>query len=161
MRVQKTSAEGRHEISGPKARTDKNDRFSKMLERSRGESGPQFSLAGENQSSAMRDVTPQPASISSAPASIDVEHLAAEIVDHISSHQSSGARSVEIQFNSQTLQGLRVSLRSTEQGQVAINFLTTVPQVAGLVQKNLGSLRVALESKGIRVTQLVVSRRPG
>jgi flagellar hook-length control protein FliK len=161
MRVQKTSVEGRHEISGIKARADKNDRFSKILEGSRGQSGPPFNLAGENQSAAMSGVTRQPESISSAPASTDLERLAAEIVDHISSHQSSGARSVEIQFNSETLQGLRVSLRSTDQGQVAINFLTPVPRVAGLVQKNLGSLRLALESKGIRVTQVVVSRRPG
>ncbi|HEX4772162.1 MAG TPA: flagellar hook-length control protein FliK [Bryobacteraceae bacterium] len=161
MRVQKTSTEGRHEISAVKAKTEKSDRFSKILERSRGESGPQFNLAGENQSSAMRDVTPQSERIFTAPASADLERLAAEIVDHISSHRSNGARSVEIQFNSQTLQGLRVSLRSTEQGQVAINFLTPVPRVAGLVQKNLGSLRLALESKGIRVTQLEVSRRPG
>lgn len=161
MRIQKTSTEGRHEITGAKAKTDKSDRFSKILEVRRKESMPQFDLPGENQSSAMPGAPSQPESISGAPVSTEMERLAAEIVDRISSHEANGARSVEIQFNSQTLEGLRVSIRTSEQGQVAINFLTPVARVAGLVQKNLGSLRSALESKGIRVTQLVVSRWAG
>ncbi len=161
MRIHKTSMEGRHEITGVKAKTNKSDRFAKILEVRRKDSMPQFDLPGENQSSTMPGPTSRPESISGAPVSTEIEPLATEIVGHISSHEANGARSVEIQFNSQTLEGLRVSVRSTEQGQVAINFSTPVPRVAGLLQKNLGSLRSALENKGIRVTKLVVSRWAG
>lgn len=161
MRVHKTGTEGGHEIAGAKARTDKTDRFSKILEVRRKESMPQFDLPGEAQGSSIPVAARQPESIAGAPASTDVERLAAEILDHISAQQANGARSVEIQFNSHILEGLRVSVRSTEQGQVAINFLTPVARVAGLVQKNLGSLRSALQGKGIQVTQLAVSRSAG
>lgn len=161
MRIHKTSTEGHHEITSSKGKTDKSDRFSKILEVRRKESMPQFDLPGESQNPTMSSSARPPESISGAPVLTDVERLAAEIVDHITTHQANGARSVEIQFNSQTLEGLRVSVRSTEQGQVAINFQTPVARVAGLVQKNLGDLRSALEGKGIRVTQLVVSRWTG
>jgi flagellar hook-length control protein FliK len=161
MTIHKTGMEGHHEITSSKGKTDKSDRFSKILEVRRKESMPQFDLPGENQSSAMPASARQPESICGAPILADMERLAAEIVDHITSHQANGAGSVEIQFNSQTLEGLRVNVRSTEQGQVAINFQTPVARVAGLVQKNLADLRSALESKGIRVTQLVISRWTG
>ncbi len=160
MRIQKTSPESRQEITNPKGNADKNDRFSKVLEGRRNESMPQFNLSGEGQGSELPPTIRQPESISSAPASTHMERLASEIVDHISSHEADGARSVEIQFNSQTLEGLRVSVQS-QQGSIIVCFLTPVARVAGLVQKNLGSLRSALESKGIRVAQLVVSRWTG
>lgn len=157
MRIQKTGTEGRHEITSSKVTADKADRFSKILEEKRKESAPQFNLLGEGQNSELPATTRQPESISNAPASADIDRLASEIVDHISSHQADGMRSVEIQFNSQTLEGLRVSVRG-QQGSITIQFVTPVAQVAALLQKNLGNLRSALESKGIRVTQLVVSR---
>ncbi len=94
------------------------------------------------------------------PAPAIIDQLASEIVDHISSHQADGMRSVEIQFNSQTLEGLRVSVKS-EQGSIAVNFQTPVARVAGLLQKNLGALRSALHTKGIRISQLAISRWAG
>lgn len=156
MRIQKTGTEGRHQIASSKVKTDKADRFSKILEEKRKESAPQFNLLAEGQSSGPPAATRQPESISSAPASTDIERLASEIVDRISSNQTDGMRSVEIQFNSQTLEGLRVSVRS-QLGSIAINFFTPVARVASLLQKNLGNLRSALESKGIRAPRLVVS----
>ena len=160
MRVQKPGTEGRHEITGPKAKTNQADRFSKLLEEKRKESGPQFNLLPERQSSELPAPTGQSESISSAPASTDISRLASEIVDHISSHEANGIRSVEIQFNSQTLEGLRVSLRN-QQGSITINFLTPVARVAVLVQNNLENLRTTLEGKGIRVTRLAVGRWTG
>lgn len=159
MRIHKTSTEGRHDAASSKGKVDNSDRFSRMLEVRRKESMPRFDLPGENQSSVMAGGTQEPESISIAAAPADIQQLAAEIVDQILSHQANGVRSVEIHFNSQTLEALRVSLRSTEHGQVAINFVTPVAQVAGLLQKNLRYLRSALEGKGIRVTQIVVGRR--
>jgi flagellar hook-length control protein FliK len=161
MRVQKTGAQARHEVAGAKPGTQKSDRFSRVLQIKREESAPKFNLTGDNQSSVANTVTRQPENISSIPASADLERLATEIVDHISSHHSDGTPSLEIQFNSQTLEGMRVNVRRTEQGQVAIHFLTPVPRVAALVQKNLSSLRSALESKGMRIAQLQVNRRAG
>ncbi|MBV8808612.1 MAG: flagellar hook-length control protein FliK [Acidobacteriaceae bacterium] len=160
MRIQKASPEGRQEITNAKGNADKNDRFSKILDERRKESMPQFNLPGEGQGSELPPTIRQPESISSAPASTDIERLASEIVDNISSHEAGGARSVEIQFNSQTLEGLRVSVQ-TLQGSITVSFLSPVSRVAGLVQRNLGSLRSALESKGIRVAQLAVSRWTG
>ena len=160
MRIQKTGTEGRHEITSTKGKTDKSDRFSKILEVKRKESLPQFDLLGDNRNTVAADVTHQPESVSGTPAPLDVHRLASEIVDHISAHQTSAGRVVEIQFNSQTLEGLRVSVRG-EQGQVAINFQTPVGRVAALVQNNLASLRSALENKGIQVSQLIVSKWSG
>lgn len=160
MRIHKTSTESHHEITSSKGKTDKGDRFSKILGVKRKESHPEFNLLAEDQSPGMPAATGQPESISGVRVSTDVERLAAEIVDHISSHQANGARSVEIQFNSQTLEGLRVIVRS-DRGAVAVSFLTPVARVAGLLQKNLENLRSALESKGVRVAHLAVNRRMG
>lgn len=161
MRIHKTGTESHHELTSSKAKTDKSDRFSQFLAVRRKESMPQFDLPGENQSSPTPAAARQPESISGAPVLDEVGRLAAEIVDHITTHQANGVRSVEIQFNSQTLEGLRVSVRSVGQAQVAINFQTPVPRVAVSVQKNLEDLRSALEGKGIRVAQLIVSRSGG
>lgn len=160
MRIHKTSAEGRHELTTSKSGAEKSGRFSKILEERRKDSSPQFNLLSQNQSYETPAATRQPESVYGAQTPVDVQRLASEIVDHISSRQTDSGHLVEIQFNSQTLEALRVSVRS-DQGQVAINFLTPVPRIAGLVQQNLDALRGALEDKGIRVSQLVVSRWSG
>jgi flagellar hook-length control protein FliK len=160
MRIQKTHTESPREIAQSKGEAGKSDRFSMILEERRKESMPQFNLLARGESPELSVATVQPGHFSGVPASTEVERLAAEIVDRIFSHQSDGSRSLDIQFNSQTLEGLRVNVRSS-QGSIAVSFQTPVARVAGLVQKNLGSLRSALESKGVRVSRLVVSTLTG
>jgi len=160
MRIQKAHTESYQEIVNSKGEAGKKDRFSMILEERRRESMPQFSLLAQGEGPELPVTTGQPGQIPGVPASTDIERLAAEIVDRISSHQTDSSRSVEIQFNSQTLEGLRVNVRSA-QGSIAVSFLTPAARVAGLVQKNLGNLRSALESKGIRVSQFVVSTLTG
>ena len=160
MRIQKTHPESHREIAQSKGEAGKSDRFSMILEERRRESMSQFNLLAQSESPELPMTTGQSGQISGVPASIDIERLASEIVDRISSHQVDGSRSVDIQFNSQTLEGLRVNVRSS-QGSIAVSFLTPAPRVAGLVQKDLYRLRSALESKGIRVSQLAVSTLTG
>ncbi|MBV9157205.1 MAG: flagellar hook-length control protein FliK [Acidobacteriaceae bacterium] len=161
MRIQKAHTERQQEIANSKVAGDKGGRFSKILEARRQESMPQYNVLAQGERPGLPEVAGKSAQVSSAPVSTDIERLASEIVDHISSHQARGACSVEIQFNSQVLAGLRVNVRS-EQGSISVNFLTAAPSVAAVVQKNLGSLRAALEGKGVRVSNLaVVSRSTG
>jgi flagellar hook-length control protein FliK len=161
MRIQRSSTDTRSEVAGAKGKSEGSGRFARALEVKRKESAAQFDLPGENHDLVTQTAASQTENISAAPAPTEMERLAGEIVDRISSHETNGARSVDIQFNSQVFDGLRVTLRSTEQGQVAIYFATPLMRVASVVQKNLGSLRAALERKGIRVTQLVVSGQAG
>lgn len=160
MKIQKTGGESHREITSPKGNAEKRDRFSKILEAKRREPSPHFNLLTENENFGLSEATRQPEIVASITPSLDIERLATEIVDHISSRQMNGPRSVEIQFNSKTLEGLRVSVHS-EGGLVAIGFVAPSTRVAGLVQKELGALRSALESKGVRIAQLVLSRQAG
>lgn len=161
MRIQKPGTYARSEITDAKGKSEKSGRFAKALEVKRKESTPQFDLPGENHNFVTQTPTSQPESVSGAPALTEMERLATEIVGKISSHETNGVRSVDIQFNSQVLDGLRVTLRSIGQGQVAVHFATPQARVASLIQKNLGSLRAALEGKGIQVTQFAVSGQAG
>ena len=160
MRIQKAHPEGRHNIANSKEHADKGDHFAKILDEKRKESMPQFNLLPGHQNFELPPAAHHTESVSTAAAPADIERLASEIVDHISTHQANGIHSVEIQFNSQILQGLRVSVR-IQQGSMHLTFLTPVTRVGGLLQRNLGTLRSALESKGIRIGQLTVSRWAG
>ena len=159
MRIQKPSTDARSEVTSGKGKAEGSGRFAKALAIKRKESTPQFELPGEDHNFVTQTSANQTENISGAPASTEMERLASEIVDKISSRETNGVRSIDIQFNSQVFDGLRVTLRRTEQGLIAVHFATPQGRVASLVQKNLGSLRAALESKGLRVTQLVVSGR--
>jgi flagellar hook-length control protein FliK len=158
VRIQKANTESRQGIASSKGIREKgNDHFAKILEERRKASMPQFNLQPGDQTMEPQPAAKQPESVSRAVQSPDIEQLASEIVDHIASHQTDGARFVEIQFTSHTLDGLRVSVKS-EQGSIAVNFQTPVARIAVLLQRRLGTLRSALEAKGIRVSQLAVSR---
>jgi hypothetical protein len=159
MRIQKAHTECYQEIANSKGEAGKNDRFSKILEERRKESMPQFSLLG-GEGPELPVSTGHSEHISGLPLSTDVERLALEIVDRISSHQADGSRSVEIQFNSQILKGLLVDVRSL-QGSVVVSFISPAQRLSDLVQKNLGTLRSALESKRVRVSRILVSTFPG
>jgi len=160
MRILKPNTAGSQEIAGKlQSKVQKTDRFSKVLDKKRKESLPESTrfAEGQEQRAASADAS-QTDNISSAPAALNIEQLANEIVDHISCNQTANARTVEIQFNSQTLHGLRVGVQS-QGGEISVDLLTSVTGVAELLNNNLGNLRSALEIRGIRVAHLRVSRR--
>jgi len=158
MRIHKPGLDAHDRLAGSKGKPDKADAFSKILAQKRTESIAAMNVLGENPNSELP--APHSENVATAPASLDIERLASEIVDHISSHQAAGTKSVDIQFNSQTLEGLRVTIQS-QQGSIAINFLTPVTRIASVVQKNLATLRTALENKGVPVSEVRVVRWAG
>jgi flagellar hook-length control protein FliK len=159
MKVSNSGSARTQESAKPARGVEKNGRFSQFLDEKRKATPLQSNSSGEPQpQSPLPFITGKSDTISSTPAASNIEHLATEIVDHISSREANGAQVVEIQFNSKTLDGLRVDVRS-QQGLVSVNFSTSAPHVTDLLNDNIGSLRSALETKGVRVARLRVIRR--
>jgi len=108
---------------------------------------------------------PDVASGSDSPASVspsrDIEQLAAEMVDAIQLSQSpDGTRSIDLSFNSKTLEGLRVRIQSRN-GELAIQFATQSEGVTKMLAEHSEGLSEALQSRGLRVARISVSRTSG
>jgi flagellar hook-length control protein FliK len=88
----------------------------------------------------------------------DLEKLVGEIVQEIHSFQSAnGSRHVDIQFDSKTLQGLHVHIEQRNDA-LAVQFSTRSDAVAALLTQHSQELDQALESRGIKVSEVAVSR---
>lgn len=73
--------------------------------------------------------------------------------------QPNGQRSVELQFNSKTLNGLCVKI-SQQQDQISIRFSTTSASVSDLISRNLGQLSDVLQHKGLQLAPIQVDVTP-
>jgi flagellar hook-length control protein FliK len=73
--------------------------------------------------------------------------------------QPNGQRSVELQFNSKSLDGLQVKI-SQEQDQIAIRFSASSSSVSDLISRNLDQLSDALHRKGLQVAPIQVEVVP-
>lgn len=95
----------------------------------------------------------QPATIASS----QIEKLTAEIGHQIDIFKQGGRlESVNITFDSKTLEGLQVQIRQQD-GAMAIHFVTQSDNVSNLLSGHTGELREALTSKGIRIRNIAVS----
>jgi flagellar hook-length control protein FliK len=105
-----------------------------------------------------------PVSSAGAPRSTQIQSIVHEIVSQIrSATNKDGSRSVEIEFDSKTLQGLQVKI-SAEQGTLSIQFSTQSEQVAALLAQHKPELISALASDGFKtagISTLVRSKRSG
>lgn len=70
-----------------------------------------------------------------------------------------GQNSVEIQFNSKTLDSLHVQI-SKDQDQIAIRFSAANESVSNLLSRNISQLSDALREKGLQVAPIQVELRP-
>lgn len=95
-----------------------------------------------------------PVQMRSEPASIQA--LAHEILVVA---QPNGQRSIEVQFNSKTLDGLHVKI-SQQQDQISIRFSTTSASVSDLISRNLDQLSDALQHKGLQLAPIQVEVTP-
>jgi flagellar hook-length control protein FliK len=103
----------------------------------------------------------QPGMISQPPAAgrsevADIQALVQEIVVM---SKPAGQHSIEIQFNSKTLDGLHVQI-SGEQNQIAIRLSAASPSVSKLLSRNLDQLSEALQGKGLQVASIQVEIAP-
>jgi flagellar hook-length control protein FliK len=73
--------------------------------------------------------------------------------------QPNGQHSVELQFNSKSLDGLHVKI-SQEQDQIAIRFSTASASVSELISRNLDQLSDALHRKGLELAPIQVELTP-
>jgi len=90
-------------------------------------------------------------------ARLNVEHLAAEIVQHIhAATTADGRRSVEIQFNSKTLDGLQVRVEDSK-GSITVSFAARTENVAALLENQAPQLKRALEARGMTVANVSVT----
>jgi flagellar hook-length control protein FliK len=69
-----------------------------------------------------------------------------------------GRQTVDVQFNSTTLDGLRVRI-SREDDKIAIRFLTASASVSDLLSRNAAQLSEALQAKGLHVVPIQVELR--
>ncbi len=79
-----------------------------------------------------------------------IERLAAEITII---ERGADLHEVHIQFDSKTLNGLRVQL-TREAGQVSIRFLTRSDETANLIAHHVPQLAQSLQSKGVQVGEI-------
>lgn len=159
MTTNKVTPLTQREITKTDGKGQKSDRFAKLLAEKREKSdmtAPNSAVAasGGQQS---QNVTYEPEPVAAGAAPRHIEHLANEIVSHMTAQASEAGHTVEIQFNAKTLDGLRVHLQS-QQGAISVNLQTDVPYVARLLTNNLSSLRGVLERKGATVANLIVDR---
>jgi len=71
-----------------------------------------------------------------------------------------GRQTVDVQFNSTTLDGLRVRI-SREEDKIAIRFLTASAAVSDLLSRNADQLSEALQAKGLHVVPIQVELSAG
>ncbi|MBV9508137.1 MAG: flagellar hook-length control protein FliK, partial [Acidobacteriia bacterium] len=102
-------------------------------------------------------VVPQTSTPGAAPAEAGlVRNLVQEIV---ATPAPDGAARVDVQFNSKTLEGLRVQVTRSEDT-ISVKFSTSSQSVSQLLSRNLGQLSQALESKGLHVAPIQVEMIP-
>ncbi len=73
--------------------------------------------------------------------------------------QPNGKQSVELQFNSKTLDGLRVKI-TQDQDQIAIRFSAASASVSELISRNVDQLSDALHRKGLQLAPIQVELTP-
>ena len=102
------------------------------------------------------------ASSAGAVVGTQIQNIAGEIVSQIrSATNKDGSRSVEIEFNSKTLEGLQVRIRE-QGGTLSIQFATQSEQVATILADHKSELISALASDGFKtasVSTLVHSKQ--
>ena len=88
-----------------------------------------------------------------------IQNLSGEIVGELRSvgHEG-GAHTIDIQFDSKTLDGLHVQL-SAKADALSIRFDAESPQVGALLSERTQELTMALERKGFRVNGLVINTK--
>jgi flagellar hook-length control protein FliK len=86
-----------------------------------------------------------------------IEELANELGAHIeSSKEATGARMLNITFDSKTLEGLNVQIR--QQGQdISIHFVTQSAHISELLHRHTAKLRNTLTKKNAKVTEIRIS----
>jgi flagellar hook-length control protein FliK len=73
--------------------------------------------------------------------------------------EAGGPPIVDVQFNSTTLDGLRVRV-SGGKDQIAIQFSTSSESVMHLLKQHVGDLSEALQAKGLHVAPVQIDMRP-
>jgi flagellar hook-length control protein FliK len=103
----------------------------------------------------------QPGMVSQLPAETRVEgaDIKALVQEILVVSKPNEPRSVEIQFNSKTLDGLQVQIKQ-DRDQIAIRFSTASESISDLLSRNLNQLTEALHSKGLQVGPIQVERAP-
>jgi len=96
-----------------------------------------------------------------SPDTMDVEKLATEIVEEIrSSNNTDGRQSLEIQFNSKILQGLRVCVAGPDKS-LSITFSTQSDAVATLLSQHSDELIDRLQEGGVTIGKIGIVKIPG
>lgn len=166
MRVLNSTAASRPNMGGSQGKSEKAELFSQILHGKRKDLSPEgdpaspaspLAAAGER-GTTCENTTKEPGAIAGPPAWPKVTELANEIVDRAALGGTHDAPSIHIEFKSRTLHGLQVQVQSID-GLVSVNFSTAVPPVAELLSNHLDSLRLALQSRGVRIRQLSISSR--
>ena len=98
---------------------------------------------------------PAPAQGTASPAQIESPGLQGLVNEILVVTQPGGQQGVEVQFNSTTLNGLRVSIAHNND-QTTIKFSTTSSSVSQLLNRNLDQLSQALQAKGLHVAPIQV-----
>ena len=87
----------------------------------------------------------------------EVNSLVNEVGHHIDIFKQDGAtKAINITFDSKTLEGLQVQIRKQD-GALAIRFVTQSDNVSKLLSRHTGDLQEALESKGVKISNIAIS----
>jgi hypothetical protein len=73
--------------------------------------------------------------------------------------KAGGPPIVDVQFNSKTLDGLRVRVSGNKE-EIAIRFSTSSESVLQLLKQHVGALSDALQTKGLQVAPVQIEMRP-
>ena len=86
-----------------------------------------------------------------------IDSLVTEVGHQIDIFKQNGeTKSVNITFDSKTLEGLQVQIRQQDGG-LAIRFVTQSDNVSKLLSRHTGELRDALENKGVKIGNIAIS----
>ena len=99
---------------------------------------------------------PQAATHAGPPETALIQNLVSEI---LVSATPEGGKSVEVQFNSKTLAGLKVQITGTGD-HLSIRFSTSSQSVSQLLSRNIGQLSQALEAKGLQIAPIQIEMAP-
>ena len=87
----------------------------------------------------------------------EIHSLVTEVGHQIDIFKQNGeTKSVNITFDSKTLEGLQVQIRQQDGG-LAIRFVTQSDNVSKLLSRHTGELRDALENKGVKIGNIAIS----
>ena len=86
-----------------------------------------------------------------------IDSLVTEVGHQIDIFKQNGeTKSVNITFDSKTLEGLQVQIRQQDGG-LAIRFVTQSDNVSKLLSRHTDELRDALENKGVKIGNIAIS----